>query len=245
MARIRKKVLSPVENKPLGKKASPRNATVDLPTVAVDLPAAESLDPVTQVICERVKELRHRKGWTLEQLATLSGVSRSMLSQIERGAANPTLVVGWRIAAAFGMSLGELVELPTQRNNIDIVRGSDAQAVFRDDSACRIRTLSPLQCEKDVEFYHLTLKPGGVLESAPHFDGTREFLTIETGAAHVTAGAQQEQLAAGDSAHYAADLPHRIANPTDQFTEAFLVVIYASTKAKRGSSTPRKGEIAE
>lgn len=139
--------------------------------VSAETPADGSSDPVTRIICERVKELRHKKGWTLEQLASLSGVSRSMLSQIERGAANPTLVVGWRIAAAFGMSLGDLVDLPPQSSRMDVVRGSDQGATFRDDAQCRIRTLSPLQCEKDVEFYHLTLKPRGILESGTALRG--------------------------------------------------------------------------
>ncbi len=49
----------------------------------------------------RVIELRKRRGLTLEQLAAASGVSRSMLSQIERGKANPTLAVTLRIAQAF------------------------------------------------------------------------------------------------------------------------------------------------
>lgn len=226
MRRPTKKPASAKSSAKSRKTAVPAESTVD-----------GSLDPVTRVICERVKELRHKKAWTLEQLASLSGVSRSMLSQIERGAANPTLVVGWRIAAAFGMSLGDLVELPPQSSRMDVVRGSDHGAIFRDDTQCRIRTLSPLQCEKDVEFYHLTLKPRGILESAPHFAETREFLTIEAGTARVISGDLTEELAAGDSAHYPADVPHRIANAGDKPVEAFLVVIYQPTSPRHSRSS--------
>ena len=90
----------------------------------------------------------------------MCGVSRSMLSQVERGAANPTLSVAFRIARALGITLGELVDGATAERRIDIIRKDDNSAMFRDDDHCKIRTLSPLNLEKDVEFYEVTLAPG-------------------------------------------------------------------------------------
>jgi transcriptional regulator with XRE-family HTH domain len=185
-----------------------------------------SAEPLSQLVCDRVRSLRKSKSLTLEQLASLSGVSRSMLSQIERGAANPTLGVAFRIAQAFGMSLGDLVDVPPPGGRIDIVRANDRSSLFRDDENCRIRTLSPLHLEKDVEFYELTLKVGGSLVSAPHFEGTREFLTVEQGHLRVTSGEESAELRQGDSAHYPADVPHRIDNLGAGETLAFLVDIY-------------------
>ena len=177
-------------------------------------------------VCQRVKNLRRDRNWTLEQLSAASGVSRSMLSQIERGSANPTLAVAFRIAQAFELSLSDLVEMPDVRPKIDVVRADDSSSIFRDDSQCRIRTLSPLHLEKDVEFYELRLNVGGVLESAPHFEGTREFLTIEQGAVRVTSGDDVTELRQGDSAHYRADVAHCITNIDDGESIAFLVDIY-------------------
>ncbi len=151
-----------------------------------------------------------------------------MLSQIERGSANPTLGVAFRIAQAFGASLSELVDAPTGRTSIEVVRADDANALFRQDKFIRIRTLSPLHTEKDVEFYELTLRPGGKLTSAAHFEGTREFLTIEKGAARVRSGEGTVDLQAGDSASYAADIPHEIENIGRGDAVAFLVDIYGS-----------------
>ena len=183
-------------------------------------------EPLSQLVCDRVKGLRKSKGLTLEQLASLSGVSRSMLSQIERGAANPTLGVAFRIAQAFGMSLGDLVDVPSGPGRIDVVRSNDRSSLFRNDEQCRIRTLSPLHLEKDVEFYELTLKVGGSLVSAPHFEGTREFLTVEQGSVRLTSGEETTELGQGDSAHYPADVQHRIDNLGPGEAVAFLVDIY-------------------
>ncbi|HZL90149.1 MAG TPA: XRE family transcriptional regulator [Pirellulaceae bacterium] len=192
-------------------------------------PAAELVatsEPLHQVVCDRVRDKRKSRGWTLEQLASLSGVSRSMLSQIERGAANPTLGVAFRIAQAFGLSLGDLVDTPRPGPRIDLIRADDRSFLFRDDPLVRIRTLSPLHLEKDVEFYELTLRPGGVLTSSPHFEGTREFLTIEEGHVRVASAGESVELRKGDSCHYPADVPHEIANLGDGDSVAFLVDIY-------------------
>src|SRR3954454_21919988 len=110
-------------------------------------------DAISGHLCDRVRQLRKKKGWTLEQLSAACGVSRSMLSQIERNQANPTLGVAFRIAQAFGMSLGKLVDLPNATPTIDVIRAADRTYHFRSDASSRIRTLSPLHLEKDVEFY--------------------------------------------------------------------------------------------
>ncbi|WP_338035586.1 XRE family transcriptional regulator [Billgrantia antri] len=174
----------------------------------------------------RVIELRKRRGLTLEQLAAASGVSRSMLSQIERGKANPTLAVTLRIAQAFDMNIGDLVDQPWTASRIEVVRGNDASQLFRDDRDCRIRTLSPLHMEKNVEFYEIRLAPGARLQSAAHFEGTRELLTVTQGQALVMAGENRCELNPGDSAHYHADLEHTIENRGDGELVSFLVVTY-------------------
>ncbi|MDP6443357.1 MAG: XRE family transcriptional regulator [Pirellulaceae bacterium] len=191
-------------------------------------PAAErAAHELAAHVCQRIRALRAERGWSLDQLAAASGVSRSMLSQIERERANPTLAVTMRIAQAFEMSLGDLVEAPQSGHSIEVMRGSDAQFMYRSDDACQIRTLSPLRLEKDVEFYELRLRGGGQLRSAPHFEGTREFLTVERGRVEVNSGDAQVALGKGDSASYRADLPHAVANVGRAEAVLYLVVIYA------------------
>jgi transcriptional regulator with XRE-family HTH domain len=185
-----------------------------------------AVDEVSTQVCDRVRDLRRKKGWTLEQLSAACGVSRSMLSQIERNEANPTLGIVHRIAQAFGVSLGSFVDVPHATTNIDVIRRDDRSHHFRSEKDIRIRTLSPLHLEKDVEFYEIALHPKGVLKSAPHFNGTREFLTVQQGTVRLTSGDDQIELHKGDSAHYPADVPHMIENVGDEEVIAFLVDIY-------------------
>jgi transcriptional regulator with XRE-family HTH domain len=187
---------------------------------------AAPTDAINTHLGRRVKELRAERRWSLDAMAAASGVSRSMLSQIEREQANPTLAVTLRIARAFGLSLGDLLESPGAASSLTVIRADDHAYHYKSDKDCQIRTLSPLNLEKDVEFYEIRLRPGGALRSSPHFEGTREFLTVNTGVITVTSGRDTEKLAPGDSAHYRADVPHAIVNSGKTAAILFLIVVY-------------------
>jgi transcriptional regulator with XRE-family HTH domain len=189
-------------------------------------PSPKPADPFNPPLGARVRELRATRGWSLDALAKASGVSRSMLSQIERDQANPTVAVTLRIARAFAMSLGDLLQMEGVTSAVTVIRADDHAYHYRSDKDCRIRTLSPLNLEKDVEFYEVGLEPGGALRSAPHFRGTQEFLTVLRGQVRVESAADAEELATGDSASYRADVPHAIVNAGKGTALAYLIVIY-------------------
>jgi transcriptional regulator with XRE-family HTH domain len=201
--------------------AAPRKATRKPKTSA-----KSDADSINENLGRRVKKLRGDRGWSLEELAAASGVSRSMLSEIERERANPTLSVTYRIASAFGLALQDLIETAATASSIRTIRASDRSQTFRSDKQCHIRTLSPVNLEKDVEFYELTLRVGGALRSQPHYEGTREFLTVEDGTVRVESGSDGEDLTKGDSATYRADVAHAIINGGKSEAVVFLVVIY-------------------
>jgi transcriptional regulator with XRE-family HTH domain len=181
----------------------------------------EPLEAINTHLCRRVKQLRAERDWSLDALSKACGVSRSMLSQIERDQTNPTLAVMFRIAQAFGMSLGQLVEAQGITSAVDVIRAGDRAFHYRSDKDCQIRTLSPLHLEKDVEFYEVTLQPGGALRSAAHFEGTREFVTVQKGSVRIESAGDRE-----DSASYRADVPHAMINLGRSPAVVFLVDIY-------------------
>jgi transcriptional regulator with XRE-family HTH domain len=205
----------------------PRPAAV--PGLSPALPAAlhpVAAEAVGRHLGVRLRQLRAARGWSLESMSGASGVSRSMLSEIEREQANPTLAVTLRIAQAFGMSLGELIGSPAASAAVTVIRKNDRAFHYRSEGNCRIRTLSPLHLEKDVEFYEVALARGGALRSAAHFAGTREFITVVKGQLTVDSAGEQDQLHPGDSATYRADVPHALINAGRHGALVFLVVIY-------------------
>ena len=177
-------------------------------------------------LCERVKSLRKNHQLTLDELSIITKVSRSMLSQIERGQANPTLAVTCRIAEAFNVSIGDLVDEPWITSFIQVIDSEDPTLIYRQDDQCRIRTLSPLNIEKSVEFYEIRLAAGATLRSLPHFEGTKELFTVAKGQVIVMSDRDEKKLKTFDTAHYRADLAHSISNISDSEAIGYMVVTY-------------------
>ena len=197
---------------------------MDLEPDSLDI--GRQADSATSLLCQRVRLLRQQRGWTLERLAEISGVSRSMLSQIERQQVNPAFHVAYRLAQSFGVSLGELVETSNDTTSIEVIRANTHPYAFDEGESSQVRTLHPVHLEKDVEFYDVALKSGAELESQAHIAGTREFVTVQSGRIRVVSGSDSVELDVGDSAHYRADVPHKIQNLAQGDAKALLVAVY-------------------
>lgn len=176
----------------------------------VPAPAERGLD--VAALGRRLRDERRRRRLTLEELASASGVSRSMLSEVERGSRVPTVLVLDRIATGLGTSIARLMrdELPART----VVLRRDEQDVARDASGWERRILSPVLGGVEFEFMRTTIGPGvdaGVF--APHAAGSREYLAVESGTLALTLDDEQVRLRRGDSIFYGGDCHHGFANP--------------------------------
>jgi transcriptional regulator with XRE-family HTH domain len=174
----------------------------------------------------QLRTYRSARGLTLEQLSQAAGVSIAMLSQIEQGKINPTVAIMLKISDALDVGVAELIDDSAPRNILRLIPANDEHYTFRKDNLCEIRTLSPLNLEKNIEFYRLLLEVKGELNSESHFLGTEEFLYAAKGRFAVTSGGESASLSRGDSIHYRADIPHSIQNVGKGQAEAFLIVRY-------------------
>ena len=176
---------------------------------------------------DRLAHLRQTKGLSLDELSRQAGVSKSMLSQIERAQANPTVAVVWRLANALGVDIGSLLgdqprlAVPA----ISIVHAHGTPSLRSPDGLCDLHILGPIELAGNFEWYTLTIQAGGVLESRAHEHGTREHLTVITGTLEVSTGGEQQRIKQGETARYAVDRKHAIRNPTKSTATALLVVM--------------------
>ena len=176
----------------------------------------------------RILNVRKRKYLTLEQLAEKSGISRSMLSQIERGAANPTFATLWSLTQALDIDIATLTgagEPSRPEPVIEKMGASFTPAIRSPDGKCALKILGPLNSAALIEWYDLRIEPAGILHSAPHAPGTTEHLTVLEGNVCVSSGQTQAVASAGETLRYPADLEHEIANTEKGPVHALLVVI--------------------
>jgi len=179
-------------------------------------------------IGKKIKHLRAAKDLTLDQLAVISGVSKSMLSQIERNKTNPTVGTLWSLTQALKIDIGELLgnkaEKAEKRQNILTVKSHDIPEIQSADGKCTLKILGPLDLVSHVEWYEITIEKGGVLSSDPHVRGTREHLTILEGNVVISTSEEKHELEQGDTARYGADVDHHIKNNGASQAHAILVV---------------------
>lgn len=191
----------------------------------MSVPHPESLEPPR--VGATLQALRQAQGLSLDELSRRAGVSKSMLSQIERNQANPTVAVVWRLANALRVELSELLggEKPASPA-IEVVPAHGIPGMSSPDGKCLLRILGPIDMAGQFEWYELTVQPGGALESGAHEPGSREHLSVLGGQLEVSAGNTTHKLKTGETARYAVDGPHAIRNPGKQAATALLVVIH-------------------
>lgn len=176
---------------------------------------------------ERIKALRQQHKLSLDDLSLRAGVSKSMLSQIERNQANPTVAVVWRLANALEVPLPELLGNPAQATPTIVTVAAHATPSLRtQDERCELRILGPVEMAGQFEWYELIVQPGGMLESQAHEPGTREHLSVLTGSLEVSAGQQTQRIKAGETARYAVDQAHAIRNTGKGVATGLLVVVH-------------------
>lgn len=155
-----------------------------------------------------LREARKARGLSLDALAKLSGVSRSMVSQIERGESSPTVATLWNLTQALQVDFAGLLEAK-QAPAIEIIRASAAPVMQR-PGGVKIRILSAAESVGEHEVYELIFATGSELASEPHAHGCKEHLTVLSGRLKVCSGEDEAKLGTGDAARYPADRPHRI-----------------------------------
>ncbi len=163
---------------------------------------------------ERIRLERARRRLSLEDLEARSGVSRSMLSAVERGGKAPTVLVLDRIATGLDTSIARL--LGDERASRVVVLRRGEQDVAQDPAGWERRILSPVLPGVEFEFMRTTI-PAGVDAGAfsPHAAGSREYLAVERGTLLLTIDGAPYTLHRGDAAYYAGDCVHAFANPGD------------------------------
>ncbi len=159
---------------------------------------------------ERLKKARRANGLSLEAVEKLSGVSRSMVSQIERGESNPTVATLLNLTRALNVDFAGLLGDEVAEDRVEILHEHQTPALDRAGDGCKIRILSQPQDAGKFEVYELIFAEGGKLDSKPHERGTREQLIAEEGNLQVVSGVAKGQIGKGDTARYAADVPHTI-----------------------------------
>lgn len=176
---------------------------------------------LNHAVAENLKRIRKGQKLSLERTAELSGVSRSMLGQIERGEANPSVAILAKLAAALKIPAEKLLENDGFESLLPI-RELDAKAERLDGGKVVLRTSFPYDPVTRQESLFLDLYISGRYAPAPALPGCVCHLTVLSGGVVVTAEGETFSLAERDALRFAADRPYFVVNQSNATARLLL-----------------------
>jgi transcriptional regulator with XRE-family HTH domain len=179
---------------------------------------------VAAAVARNTRRLRTVRGWSLDQLASRSGVSKGMLVHVEAARTNPSLGTMCKIAETLGVSLAALVELhdaPTVR----VVQPAETARLWAGLEGSTGDLLVGSDERDHTELWRWTLAPGDRHASEAHVDGTREMLHVLDGTLTLEVDGVAHTVAAGGAALFHADRPHAYGNDRKRPVRFVMLVL--------------------
>jgi transcriptional regulator with XRE-family HTH domain len=185
------------------------------------------VNAVAASIAKHVRALRQARSWSLDELANRSGVSKGMAVQIEGARTNPSIGTLCRLAEAFGVSIGRLVEASAEPG-VRVVRADEGAA------GGTARLLRGVNDPAFVELWEWRLEPGERHASGDHAPGTRELVYVHAGSFTVVVDLEPHEVKTGETIDFRADHPHEYRN--DGAEPALLTMVVVMPAGERDRS---------
>ncbi|SMC89790.1 helix-turn-helix domain-containing protein [Sporomusa malonica] len=177
------------------------------------------------IIASNLKRIREEKKLSLEKVADITGVSKSMLGQIERGESSPTINTIWKIAIGLKVSFTSLINSP--QDDAMIVHKSEVEPLIEDNGKYRVYPVFPYEDGRRFEMYIVEIEPDGHLRTDTHGEKTQEFITVVDGELTVLTNEKEYTVHKGDSITFRADKCHTYHNPGVELTRLSMVIYYS------------------
>ncbi|MBU2984557.1 helix-turn-helix domain-containing protein [Saccharophagus degradans] len=175
-----------------------------------------------------IRNYRQTNGESLQALADRSGVSRSMIAQIESNQKSPTVTTLAKLAEAMSISLGDLVEPSKHTTHYVIVKASKTNIVSKQNSPFVCHQLLAQSNSCNVDFYHFYFSKYGKTGFAANKLGTQKTVWLDTGQITLHLHNETISLNAGQAIHFAASTPHRFENRSGPLAKGCFTVSYSN-----------------
>ncbi|WP_318376597.1 helix-turn-helix domain-containing protein [Enterobacter sp.] len=183
------------------------------------------VDRVSEALAERIRAFRQQQKLSLDTLARRAGVSKGMLVEIEKGAANPSIAILCKLSAAMGVSVADIVDVAS-KPGVHVIPENEILTLWTGEKGGSARLLAGTSGPDMVELWRWEMFPGERFTSPGHPQGTFELFHVEQGQLTINIDAHEFVLPKGHSAVAKTDVPHHYAN------ESKAKVIFTMTVAE-------------
>ena len=166
---------------------------------------------VSLAVANRIRNWRKEKKLSLDELSRRASVSKGMLVEIEKGAANPSIAILCKLAAALGVSVADIVNVASEPQ-VHIIEEAAIPVLWHGEKGGSARLLAGTAGPDMIELWCWEMQPGESFSSPGHLAGTFELLHVETGVLTLKVEESVTQVVAGASAVAKTEAAHSYAN---------------------------------
>lgn len=182
------------------------------------------MEEIHLILAKNLKAIREDKKLSLEKVAELTGVSKTMIGQIERGESTPTITTIWKISNGLKISFSSLINTP--QTDTKVILRNDLQTLSEDNGKYRVYPNFPFEDDRRFEVYSVEIEKGGFLSAEAHLEGTEELITVFEGELTVRVNNNEYTVRNGDSIRFKADRPHTYHNSGETLTRLSMILYY-------------------
>lgn len=182
------------------------------------------MDYLNQNIAMNLKKIRQARGYSLDLVAEQTGVSKSMLGQIERGEANPTIATLGKLVSGLRVELTDLVGTPGE--SVYPVKKEFLIPTKEVEGAYRVYTYFPYEKGRNFEVYVIEIMPRGAYISGGHGEKTKEYVIVESGELLMEVAGERYPVKEGDAIRFDSDKEHAYKNEGNTVVRIVSVFSY-------------------
>ncbi len=172
------------------------------------------MDSISKDIGEKLKAIRKEMNLSLDTAAKLTGVSKAMLGQIERGESTPTVLTLWKISTGLKVSFSHLISSSNAESTI--VNVDEIEPIQESEDGMFLYNIFPFDPVSGFDYYKIIIEPGGRHESIPHPNVEKEYIVVLEGSLEMTVNDSVFTINKGQAFSFKGNASHCYANPFEQ-----------------------------
>lgn len=184
----------------------------------------KTLRELSLIIANNLKRIREERKLSLDKVAEITGVSKSMLGQIERGVSNPTVTTIKKISTGLRVSVTSLINAPPCE--AVVINVSDIEPLIAEKGKYRVYPIFPYEDSRSFEVYTVEFDQGCIYYADGHSERTEEFITVFEGELTVRLTDAEYRVKQGESIRFKADIPHIYHSTGSRMARLSMILYY-------------------
>lgn len=182
------------------------------------------MENLNLVIGSKLKALRNNRSLSLDEVSKMTGVSKPMLGQIERGISNPTVTTLWKIATGLKVYFSYFVE--EEKQELKVINIEAMTPVLEEENKMKLYQIYPFDVNNGFEIFTIELDSGCSHHSLPHTEGVEEYVIVTEGEIEIGIDGANFSLKKGCSIKFMSNVPHQYDNKKRDKAVFQNVIVY-------------------